>query len=265
MSIKDQLLSEAKNITLGVELDSIFESVELAPEVKAKFSTVFESVVKEHAVKLAESHVEQIAEEADRLVEEKSAEKVEQLSEQVNKYFDHLVENWMEENKIAVDNGIKVQMFESLLGSMKAVFVEHNVVVPEESVDVVAEMEEELREARQELNGALDKVSELKESIVSIKRDQIVAEATKDLTEIQKGKVMSLSEGIPFGETFSDKLTAIVEMVSAVKPQEQPVTQVNENLNFVEPETTVEPIVENKETSTAPQIDPAVAGYLNFI
>ncbi|AAQ17885.1 gp22 prohead core scaffold protein [Aeromonas phage Aeh1] len=264
MSIKDQLLSEAKNITLGVELDSIFESVELAPEVKAKFSTVFESVVKQHAVTLAESHVAQIAEEADRLVEEKSAEKVEQLSEQVNKYFDHLVETWMEENKIAVDNGIKVQMFESLLGSMKAVFVEHNVSVPEESVDVVAEMEEELREARNELNGALDKVSELKESIVTIKRDQVVAEATKDLTEIQKGKVMSLSEGIAFGDTFADKLTAIVEMVSAVKPQEQPAAQIDENLNFVEQETNVEPIVENKQP-TAPQIDPAVAGYLNFI
>ncbi|ADM79861.1 prohead core scaffold protein [Aeromonas phage phiAS5] len=262
--LKDQLLAEAKNITLGVELDGIFESVELAPEVKTKFSAVFESVVKQHAANLAESHIAQIAEEADRLVEEKSTEKVAQLSEQVNKYFEHLVETWMEENKLAVDNGIKVQMFESLLGSMKAVFVEHNVSVPEESVNVVAEMEEELREARTELNVALDKVSELKESMIAEKRERIVAEATKDLTEIQKEKVISLSEGIAFGDTFSDKLTAIVEMVSAVKPQEAPV-QIQENLNFVEPEQTQEPIVENKETTVKPSIDPSVAGYLNFI
>lgn len=259
MSIKDTLLQEAKSINTDVELDSIFESIELSSDVKAKFSAVFESTVKANAVKLAESHVTQIAEMAEQLVEEKTAEKVADLSESVNKYFDHLVEEWMTENKLAVENGIKVQMFESLLGAMKTTFVEHNVSVPDEAVDVVAELQEELEESKVELNAALDKSLVLKETIKTMHREKAISEAVVGLTDIQKEKVLSLSEGLSFSDTFGTKLSAIVEMVGATKqPVDiKPIVENAEGLNFVEPEAT--PLV----VESQPEIDPEVAQYLS--
>lgn len=266
MSLKDALMLEAQNIETSVELDSIFESADLSADTRAKFATVFESVVKAKAVALAESHIEQIAEKAEAQVEEKANEKVAALSETVNKYFDHLVENWMEENRLAVENGIKVQMFDSLLESMKETFIEHNIVVPAESVDVVAEMEEEIAEAQAELNAMIDTNKILKEEIQGIKRDQAIAEATASLTDVAKSKVATLTEGLAFDTNFEGKLAAIVEMVSAVKEttaDEQIVentTTEDEGLNFTaeeqEEQTTEEVVVETK------YIDPEVAAFL---
>lgn len=260
MSIKETLLQEAQNIKTDVELDSIFESIELSDDVKTKFSAVFESTVKANAVKLAESHVAQMAEMADQLVEEKATEKNAQLAENVNKYFEHLVEEWMTENKLAVENGIKVQMFESLLGAMKTTFVEHNVLVPDEAVDVVTELQGELEESKVELNKVLDSNLVLKESIKTMKRDQEINEAVAGLTDIQKEKVIALSEGISYSESFGTKLSAIVEMVSVTKPTKQ--EPIAEGLNFVPPEN--EPVQQPVVEQAQPAIDPEVMQYLNL-
>ncbi|MCO0615510.1 hypothetical protein M8756_19795, partial [Lutimaribacter sp. EGI FJ00015] len=140
--LKDILLQEAQNIEATVAVDSIFESVELSPEVKAKFETVFEATVKKHAVELAESHITKIAEMADEKLKdakEEAEEKAEKkLTEHASRFFNHIAQEWMNENKLAVDKGIKAELFESMFAGMKELFVEHNVVLPEESVDVVA-------------------------------------------------------------------------------------------------------------------------------
>ena len=286
MSIKAALLAEAKSIDTAVELDSIFESVELSSEVKAKFSTVFESVVKQKAVALAESHIEAIASRADELVEAKAEEKLDALSEQVNKYFDHIVESWLTENKLAVENGLKVQMFESLLSSMKDTFVEHNIIVPTESVDVIAEIEDELAEAQTELSKIVDANVILKEEIRGMKREKVIAESIAALTDVQKDKVMTLSEGIEFSDTFATKLESIVEMVGASKPISMLSEKLDsdaDGLNFKdekEVEKKEEKEVEKKEKKEKKEdgkaedkdrksldesvIDPAVLQYMNF-
>ncbi len=162
--IKEQVATrQAKTIDASVALDSIFESVQLSPEAKANFSTVFEATVKKHAVALAESHIEKIAEKAEEKVEEEKEkakeEAREELKEAASKYFDHIAAEWMAENQLAVDRGIKADLFESMFVGMKELFVEHNVVIPEESVDVVAEMEEELAEQKAETARLFEEVS----------------------------------------------------------------------------------------------------------
>lgn len=272
MSIKAALLAEAKEINTAVELDSIFESVELSSEVKAKFSTVFESVVKQKAVELAESHIEAIADRAESLAEAKVAESHEALSEQISKYFEHITEMWLTENKLAVENGLKVQMFESLLESMKETFVEHNIIVPTESVDVIAEIEDELAEAHVELNKMVDANVVLKEEIRGMKREQAIAESISGLTDVQKDKVMTLAEGIDFSETFGTKLGAIVEMVSAAKPISmlgEAIDSDKDGLSQKDEPEEKEVEKEKKETKEAKKplkesIDPAVAQYMNF-
>ncbi|QPB12422.1 prohead assembly (scaffolding) protein [Providencia phage PSTCR6] len=216
--LKEDILKEAEKLQdISVELDGIFEAVELSEDVKAQFSTVFEATVKSKAASLAESHIESLTQYAETRIgeiQEAAEEKAyNELAESVSKFMDHLSEKWLEENKLAVTNGIKAGLFESMFAGIKELVIEHNVVLPEESVDVVAEMEEEMEEQRAQLQDLFDEKVALKEENTKLKRDAIVKEATLDLTESQKEKVQGLIEGISFDDKFSTTLSSIVEMV----------------------------------------------------
>lgn len=217
--LKELLMTEAQTIDANVELDSIFESVELSADVKAKFETVYESAVKTAAVKLAESHIEKIATLAEEKVEEekeKAEEKAEKkIAESAAKFLDHVAKEWLAENKLAVDRGIKADLFESMVVGLKDLFVEHNVVVPEDAVDVVAEMQEEIAEQKAETARLFEAKGALEATISEMKRDAAMNEATRDLTESQKEKVASLTEGLEYSDAFGTKLAAIVEMVQS--------------------------------------------------
>ena len=232
--LKEQLLAEAQTLDVPVELDSIFESVELSDEVKASFTTVFEQAVKSGAVKLAESHISAIAEKADELVEAQVTEQKTQIEtklyEDVDKYFGHIAAEWMAENKEAVTRDIKADLFESLVVGMKELFIEHNVVVPDEQVDIVAEMEDELEENKVEVKRLFETVQGKDKEISEMKRSHSIEAHTKDLTESQVEKVQSLIEGLSYSDKFDTKLVAIVEMVSA-KKEEKPIDE------SVKPET----------------------------
>ncbi|QOI68354.1 scaffold prohead core protein [Escherichia phage VEc74] len=227
--LKEQLIAEAQKIDASVALDSIFESVNISPEAKETFGTVFEATVKQHAVKLAESHIAKIAERAEEEVEknkEEAEEKAEKkIAEQASKFIDHLAKEWLAENKLAVDKGIKAELFESMLGGLKELFVEHNVVVPEESVDVVAEMEEELQEHKEESARLFEELNMRDAYINYVQREVALSESTKDLTESQKEKVSALVEGMDYSDAFSSKLSAIVEMVKKSNKDESTITE----------------------------------------
>lgn len=230
--LKKQLLKEAADMDVSVELDSVFESVELSPEVKDNFSTVFEAAVKTGSAKLAQERIEHITERAEAYLAEATAnieaEVTKRLYEDADKFFAHLASEWMNENKLAVENGIKVQMFESLFAGVKELVVEHNVSLPEDQVDVVAEMEDELAESKAEVAKLFESQSALTAEFKAYRRDVAVNEATRDLSEAQKEKVATLIEGLDYSDTFDSKLAAIVEM-TAKSTTAQPETGLNES------------------------------------
>jgi DNA-binding transcriptional MerR regulator len=227
--LKEQLIAEAQNIDASVALDSIFESVNISPEAKETFGTVFEATVKQHAVKLAESHIAKIAEKAEEEVEknkEEAEEKADKkIQESAGRFLDHIAKEWLAENQLAVDRSIKAELFESMFAGMKELFVEHNVVIPEEAVDVVAEMEEELAEHKAETARLFEEVAQRDAYINYVQREVAVTEATKDLTESQKEKVGSLVEGMTYSDSFATKIGAIVEMVKGSNAEEKPLTE----------------------------------------
>lgn len=219
--LKEQLLKEAQEIEASVELDSIFEAVELSAEVKQNFATVFETTVKKHALALAESHITAIAEKADEKVKEEVDEKSKKIEENfkaiADKFFEHTAEKWLAENVVPVHKGIKADLFESMFEGIKALVVEHNVVLPAESVDVVAEMEEELEEAKSETAKMFESLTESQGALQDLRRTVAVDKAVFDLTESQQEKVHGLIEGLTYSDTFETKLHAIVEMAKASK------------------------------------------------
>lgn len=261
--LKDQLIAEAQNIDASVALDSIFESVNLSPEAKATFGTVFEATVKAQAVKLAESHIEMIAEKAEKEVEknkEEAEEKADKkIAESAARFLDHVAKEWMAENQVPIDRSIKADLFESMVGGLKELFVEHNVVVPEEAVDIVAEMQDELDEQKAETARLFEEVTNRDAYINYVQREVAVNEATADLTESQKEKVGSLVEGMTYSDSFATKLSAIVEMVKGSPSEsganEKPLTEgaINTSeddaaaLNYISEE------VEEKAPKSAPK------------
>ncbi|ATN93137.1 prohead core protein [Salmonella phage Melville] len=265
--LKQELIAESGALEIAVELDSVFESVELSPEVKANFSTVFEAAVKKGAADLAEKRINALVEAAEEKVKdekEKAEEEAEKkITEAASKFFDHLAKQWLSENQIAVDRGIKSELFESMLSGMKELFVEHNVVVPEESVDVVAEMEEELAEQKEETARLFEEVSMRDAYINYVSRTVAVNEAVKDLTESQKEKVESLTEGMEYSDAFGYKLEAIVEMVKGSFSEN---AAVNESINTVDTEAiglnfVTEAVAEPSDPAEK-VVAPSMAAYL---
>ncbi|ASD52087.1 head scaffolding protein [Pseudomonas phage PspYZU05] len=249
--MKELLLKEAANLEIEVKVDELFESTQVSAEFKNDFAEVYQASVRAQAVKLAEAHIEKIAD----LAETKLAEGVEEaqrlseenLTKKANAFFDHLSEEWLKENKLPVENSIKARLFESMVVGMKELFVEHNIVVPEESVDVVSELEDELTESRAEVANLFGATTALKEELSALKRTTFIKEATLDLTDSQKEKVLSLTEGIPFAEgdsAYGSKVTAIIEMVKGSKTaivENKEDTQLDEGLNYQETEHKEEP------------------------
>lgn len=221
MSLKDKLLAESSE-KLGavvVELDSIFESVQLDESVKTNVATAFETAVRSSAIALAESHINDIAASAESQLQEgiESARVAveNKLYEDADKFLTHLGKEWLKENELQIKSNIKAELFESVTSSLKELFIEHNISVPEEQVNVIDELNAELDESTVEIKSLFDKNLALEEQISSLKKEKALSEATTGLTESQKEKVLSLVEGLEYGDNYAPKLSAIVEMVAS--------------------------------------------------
>lgn len=265
--LKDQLLEEAKKIEFLDEVDQILESVELlSPEVREKFETVYTQALKANAVKLAESHINKIAERADELVESKVAEAKDavekQLYEDADKFLNHLGEKWLAENAVAITHNIKADLCESLVTNLKDVFLSHNVVVPEESVNIVEELDEALKEEKEKTAELFNSKLQLESEIKEIKREHAVMEQTRDLTETQKEKVVSLIEGLDYSESFETKLGVIVEMVSKQKEKQ---STISESLNTDADKLSVIKESEVPQKENKKPVDDNVAMYLRYL
>lgn len=204
MSDKDQKLN------LSEHVETLFEGVEgVTDEQKTKMETVLEAAV----TSIVATENQAIQEAADAQVEELVEAKSVEMESTVSKYLDYVITEWMEENKVAVESGLKVEMAENFFNGMKALFVEHNVEVPEGKTDLVASHEEKIAELEDRLNESTAKAIELSGQLDEVAKVKIVAEAADGLTDTQKEKFDSLVEGIEFGsaDLFKTKVQTIRE------------------------------------------------------
>lgn len=192
------------------DLNALVESeATLSDEFKAKTAVIFEAAVKS---KLSEEINRLETEYAEQLAEEVESTKAD-LVEKVDSYLDYVVEQWMDDNKLAVQSGLRAEIAEGFMNGLKDLFAESYVEVPEAKVDLVDEIataHEELEEAH---NKAVADVMDLKEELESYKRQAVIREASKDLAETQVEKLTSLANGIAFesAEDFADKVATLKE------------------------------------------------------
>ena len=192
------------------DLDALIESeATLSEEFKAKTAVIFEAAIKS---KLADE-IDRLEESyANELSEEVSATKAD-LVEKVDSYLNYVVEGWMEENKLAVQSGLRTEIAEKFMNSLKDLFTESYIEVPESKVDLVDELAEEVTELEEALNASTAKAIQVSEELEVMKRASVIREASKDMAQTQVEKLAKLVEDIDFEDedTFAEKVKTVKE------------------------------------------------------
>ena len=205
---EEEVVAEAD--TYSEELEALVESeATLSDEFKAKTAVIFEAALKS---KLSEE-VERIeASYEEKLAEETAAQKGE-LVEKVDSYLNYVVEQWMEENKVAIQTGLRAEIAENFMEGLKNLFTESYIDVPESKIDLVDDLADQVEELEEALNKTTANAISLSEEVEGLKRAAIVAEAASELADTQKEKFYSLVEGVDFddAEQFASKVATIKE------------------------------------------------------
>ena len=197
-------------IDTAAELDALVESeATLSDEFKAKTAVIFEAAVKS---KLSEEVDRIEAQYKEELAEEISSTKAD-LVEKVDSYLNYVVESWMEENQVAIQNGLRTEIAETFMDKMKDLFTESYIAVPESKVDLVDELAESVEELEARLNETTQKVIDTTGELEAYKRESIIRESSRDLADTQVEKLKSLVEDIDFEDEdqFSSKVKTVVE------------------------------------------------------
>ena len=207
-TISEEETSETK-YDFTQDVDALVSGEELSEEFRVKAATIFEAAVtarvNEESKALQEAFEESLTEEVEKIKTD--------LAEKVDDYVSYATKQWIEENALAVEHGIKNEMAESFFNGLKDLYTEHNFTVPEEKFNLLDGMAGELDEMETKLNEQIDTNIALQKRIGEYTRMEIVNDAATGLAETQKEKLASLAEGVEFEneEDFRNKIETIKE------------------------------------------------------
>ena len=239
----------AAGVSMKESVEEMFAGQNLSEEFKEKATVVFEAAVN---AKLNEE-VTRLEEEFEAKLEEQTSVAVNELVEKVDSYLDYVVEKWMEENELAIEKGLRAEIAESFIAGLADLFAEHNINLPEEDLDVVADMAEQLETTESKLDEAVSQVVELRKELTEAKKADAFEEIAEGLTDTQVEKLEKLAEGIEFEnlDEYKNKIQIIKEnYFGGAKELTESVDE-------------VDPIDEG--TSEVRTIDPAMARYAEAI
>ena len=206
----EKVKAKVEAIDYDEDLDALIsEEATLSDGFKQKAGTIFEAVL---TSKLTQE-VDRLESEYASNLEEEVADIQKDLVEKVNSYLDYVVENWMKENELAVENGLRTEIAEEFMTSLQSVFKEHYIEVPEGKVDLVDELNEQVNELEETLNKTTEDNIKLHSSVQEFERKEVVREQSEGLAETEAEKLASLVEDIEFDnrETFENKVKTVKE------------------------------------------------------
>ena len=208
---EEEVVAEEEEVTaeLNIEEDvaALFEGEELSEEFQEKAKTIFETTIK--------SKVSQITEELKKEFEQSLTEEIasikEEIEDRADAYLEYVADEWLAENALAVEQGLKTEMTDSFLVGMKSLFEDHYVTIPEEKYDVLNSMVDKLDEMEGKLNEQINKNVALNKRLAESSAEAIFAEATEGLALSQKDKLATLAENVEFDseETYREKLVTL--------------------------------------------------------
>ena len=195
MTAKDKV----KDMDMKEDVAALTDGEELSEEFKQKASTIFEAAVK---AKLVEE-IEKLEGEYETKVAEKVEETKSEIVEKVDAYLNYVVEEWMKENELAIEKGLRAEITEDFIGGLKSLFESHYINVPQEKYDVIEAQTAEIEKLKEEVNQTIEKNVELNQAIGQHVRQDIINDVSSDLAETESEKLKGLAESIEYKDAES--------------------------------------------------------------
>jgi len=215
----EEIVDETPEYDIEEDMNALFSGEELTEEFQEKAKTIFEAAISAKVAQIAE---EMEAKNEERIVEEIETVKA-ALVERVDGYLEYVADEWLQENELAVEHGLKSEMTESFLSGMKDLFEAHYVSIPEDKYDVVESMVNKLDEMETKLNEQIERNVSLNHRLAESVADGIVSEVAEGLALSQKEKLAQLAESVEFeSETsYREKLVTLKESYFGQKVQKE--------------------------------------------
>jgi hypothetical protein len=242
--------SELVEMEIEDDLEKISEALDLSEENSEKARNIFKAAVTSKVTEIKEQLDNEYSENLKTSVDKVKGD----LAEAVDKYLSYCAEEWTKENELAIERGLRSEMTDNFIDGLKTLFVEHYVEVPEDKYDVIDELANRLDEMEEKLDNEVSNNMNIVEENENLKRQNVVREACLDLSESQKEKMISLSQGVDYKDTedFAEKVS---ELKEAYFPSEEVIAE----------ETVVEEGTGEYSTESETVLDPAMNKYSSAI
>ena len=206
---------------VDVHVKALLEGEGLSDDFKEKASVIFEGAVNSKV----DATIENLKEQFDTQLEQASEQVQDELATKVDTYLNYVVEQWLEDNKLAVEKGLRTELTEDFIGGMKTLFEQHYIDVPETKIDIFDDLSERVEELEDKLNAEIDKNIQLEEKLSQSEKEGIIEESAQDLSEIQTEKLKELAGVVDFTSTkeFSEKVQMIKESYFPNTSESKPV------------------------------------------
>jgi len=248
-----KLKKEDLDINVKDDMDALVSGEDLSEEFKTKASTIFEAAVSAKVISEVNQRVDELETNYNIEMSEAKEEHLSTVTEKVDGYLNYVTEEWMKENELAVEKGIRSELVEDFMTGLKNLFTEHYIDIPEEKVDLVDDLFEKVEELEQKLDESINTSVDVKKELADYKKAETLREVSENLADTEKEKLGKLAEGIDFEDKtqYSEKLEVIKENYF---PKQQAEVITEELVN-----------TEEEHTSSEPVVDPVMSRYTSAL
>ena len=229
---KESIEQVVDSLDVSDDVSALVEGEELSEEFKSKAATIFEAAVKTKV----RAELEKMQEENDKIIEEMAESTINDMTEKVDDYLNYVVEQWMEENQLAIERGLKGEIAEDFISGLKNLFEYHYIDVPDEKYDILEANLSKIEELEEKLNKQIEENVQLKKAKGELVKESLIADVADGMTDTETEKFQNLVGDVEFSdeESYTEKLQTIKESYFGSK----------EVLTEEAPETSTEPVAE---------------------
>jgi hypothetical protein len=204
---------DTKPLDVQDDIDALTEGEDLSDAFKEKASTIFEAAVQAKVNQVVIGKEQELEEQMQERLSEELDAYIQEIVEKVDNYLNYVSEEWVKDNQLAIEKGIRSELTEGFLVGLKNLFTEHYITIPEEKVDVVDDLFDKVEGLEKELNEQVSKNIETQTELTKIKKEKVLSSLTKNLTETQKEKVAELAENVDAdnAEDYEQKVEVLKE------------------------------------------------------
>lgn len=242
-----KLKKEDLDIDVKEDMDALVSGEDLSEDFKTKASTIFEAAVYAKVISEVNSRIDELETNYRTEISEAKEEHLSTVIEKVDGYLNYVTEEWMKENELAVEKGIRSELVEDFMSGLKNLFTEHYIDIPEEKVDLVDDLFEKVEELEEKLDESINTSVDIKKELANYKKAETLREVSGNLADTEKEKLGKLAEGIDF-----ENKTQYYEKLEVIKENYFPKQRL---------ETITEELENDEEENISESVDPIMSKY----